>query len=124
MFSKKNNEKLESFIGVNSSIIGDIKTKGTIRIDGSVEGNIESDWLIIGEKGILKGDVRANGVIVGGKIEGMVTAREIIEIKGKGEITGDINTPKLSVSEGAILNGKATMTRDTNVIELQVKTKA
>lgn len=123
MFSRKNNEKLESFIGANSSFKGDIKTKGTIRIDGSVEGNIESDWLIIGEKGILTGDVRANGVIVGGKIEGMVTAREIIEIKGKGEITGDINTPKLSVSEGAILNGKATMTKDSNVVELQIKAK-
>lgn len=124
MFSKRNNEKLESFIGANSSFIGDIKTKGTVRIDGSMEGNVESDWLIIGEKGFLKGDVRANGVIIGGKIEGMVTALEIIEVKGKGEIMGDINTPRLSVSEGAILNGKMTMTKDTNVIELQVKTKA
>lgn len=123
MFTRKNNEKLESFIGANSSFKGDIKTKGTIRIDGNMEGNVDSDWLIVGEKGILKGDVRANGVIVGGKIEGMVTAREIIEIKGKGEISGDINTPKLSVSEGAILNGKVTMNRDTNVVELQVKAK-
>jgi cytoskeletal protein CcmA (bactofilin family) len=124
MFQKKNNEKLESFIGANSSFKGDIQTKGTLRIDGTVEGNIDTDWLIIGEKGSLIGDVRANGVIVGGKIEGMVNAKEIIEIKGKGEITGDINTPKLSVSEGAILNGRATMTKDTNVIELQVRSKA
>lgn len=123
MFSRKNNEKLESFIGVNSSFKGDIKTKGTIRIDGNVEGNIDSDWVIIGEKGFLKGDVRANGVIVGGKIEGMVTAKEMIEIKGKGEITGDINTPRLSVLEGAILNGKTTMTKDINVVELPIKTK-
>lgn len=123
MFARKNNEKLESFIGAKSSFKGDIKTEGTIRIDGNMEGNVDSDCLIVGEKGILKGDVRANGVIVGGKIEGMVTAREIIEIKGKGEISGDINTPKLSVSEGAILNGKATMNRDTNVVELQVKAK-
>lgn len=123
MFSRKNNEKLESFIGVNSSFKGDIKTKGTIRIDGNVEGNIDSDGVIIGEKGFLKGDVRANRVIVGGKIEGMVTAKEMIEIKGKGEITGDINTPRLSVFEGAILNGKATMTKDINVVELPTKTK-
>lgn len=123
MFTRKNNEKLESFIGVNSSFKGDIRTKGTIRIDGNMEGNVDSDWLIVGEKGVLKGDVRANGVIVGGKIEGMVTAKEIIEIRGKGEISGDINTPKLSVSEGAILNGKATMNRDTNVVELQVRAK-
>lgn len=123
MFAKRNHEKLESFIGINSSFKGDITTKGTIRIDGSVEGNIDAEWIIIGEKGVLKGDVMAKGVIVGGRIEGMVVAREIIEIKGKGEIKGDINTSRLSVTEGAILNGKTTMTKDTNVIELQVKTK-
>lgn len=121
MFSRRNNEKLESFIGVNSSFKGDIKTKGTLRIDGEVEGNVDSDWLIIGEKGLIKGDVRSNGVIVGGRIEGTVIAKEIIEVKGKGEITGDINTPKLTVSEGAVLNGKTTMSKDTNVVELQIK---
>lgn len=121
MFSRRNNKKLESFIGVNSSLKGDIKTKGTLRIDGEVEGKVDSDWLIIGEKGLIKGDVRSNRVIVGGRIEGTVTAKEIIEVKGKGEITGDINTPKLTVSEGAVLNGKTTMSKDTNVVELQIK---
>lgn len=121
MFSRRNNEKLESFIGVNSSFKGDIKTKGTLRIDGEFEGNVDSDWLIIGEKGLIKGDVRSNGVIVGGRIEGTVIAKEIIEVKGKGEITGDINTPKLTVSEGAVLNGKTNMSKDTNVVELHIK---
>ncbi|MBA3071111.1 MAG: polymer-forming cytoskeletal protein, partial [Nitrospirae bacterium] len=55
MFSK-NTEKLESFIGINSHFKGDIKTQGTLRIDGTVEGNIETDWLILGETSHLKGD--------------------------------------------------------------------
>jgi cytoskeletal protein CcmA (bactofilin family) len=58
----KNTEKLESFIGVNSNFKGDIDTKGTLRIDGSMEGKISADWIILGEKAFVKGDVTAKGI--------------------------------------------------------------
>jgi len=125
MFSR-NTEKLESFVGVNSHFKGDIKSKGTLRIDGSVEGNVDTDWLILGEKAILKGDVSARGIIVGGKIEGVLTAKEILEIKPKGQVIGDITTPKLMVSEGGILEGRSSMNKEgsSNVVELPMKEKA
>lgn len=123
MFSR-NTEKLESFVGINTHFIGDIRSKGTVRIDGTVEGNIDADWLILGEKASIRGNVAARGVIVGGKIDGTITAKEIIEIKGKGQVTGDINTARLTVSEGGVLEGRSTMHReDSNVVELQLKTK-
>jgi cytoskeletal protein CcmA (bactofilin family) len=123
MFSK-NTEKLESFVGAHSHFKGDIKSKGTLRIDGMVDGNLEADWVILGEKASLKGNVAARGVIVGGKIEGNVTAKEILEIKSKGRVTGDISAPKLTVSEGGIFEGRSTMNReDSNVVELPVKEK-
>ena len=53
MFSK-NTEKLESIVGTNSHFEGNIRSKGTLRIDGSVNGNIEADWLILGEKATLR----------------------------------------------------------------------
>ena len=121
MFSK-NTEKLESFVGTNSHFKGDIKSKGTLRIDGTVEGNVDADWVILGEKASLKGNVSARGVIVGGRIEGNVVAKEILEIKSKGKVTGDISAPKLTVSEGGIFEGRSTMNReDSNVVELPVK---
>ena len=124
MFSR-NTEKLESFVGVNSHFKGDIKSKGTLRIDGSVEGNVDADWLILGEKAILKGDVSARGIIVGGKIEGALTAKEILEIKPKGQVIGDITTPKLMVSEGGILEGRSSMNKEgSNVVELPMKERA
>ena len=123
MFSK-NTEKLESFVGTHSNFRGDIKSKGTLRIDGMVDGNVEADWVILGEKASLKGNVSARGVIVGGKIEGNVYAKEILEIKSKGKVTGDISAPKLTVSEGGIFEGRSTMNReDSNVVELPVKEK-
>ncbi|HYA26650.1 MAG TPA: polymer-forming cytoskeletal protein [Thermodesulfovibrionales bacterium] len=124
MFSK-NTEKLESFVGTNSNFKGDIRSKGTIRIDGTVEGNIEADWLVLGEKANIKGDVSARGVIVGGRIEGNMNAREILEIRSKGQIIGDICTLKLVVAEGGMLVGRTSMNREgSNVVELPVKEKS
>ncbi len=119
MFSK-NTEKLESFVGLNSYFKGDVKTKGTLRIDGTVEGNIETDWLVLGETAHLKGDASARGIIVGGRVDGNLKAKEIIEIKAKGQIVGEITTNKLTVVEGAIFEGRSSMHREeSNVVELQ-----
>jgi cytoskeletal protein CcmA (bactofilin family) len=124
MFSK-NTEKLESLIGVNSHFKGDVMSKGTLRIDGTVEGNVEADWLILGEKAGLKGDVAARGIIVGGRIEGNVTAREILEIRPKGQVIGDVTAVKLVVSEGGMLVGRTSMNREgSNVVELPMKERS
>lgn len=123
MFSK-NTEKLESFIGINSYFKGDIKTQGTLRVDGTVEGNIETDWLILGETSHLKGDATSRGIIVGGRVDGNLTAREVIEVKTKGQVTGELATSKLSIAEGAMFDGRSSMIREeSNVIELQAKEK-
>ncbi len=121
MFSK-NTEKLESLVGTNSHFEGNIRSKGTLRIDGSISGNIEADWLILGEKATIRGDVTARGVIVGGKVEGNIYAKEILEIKAKGHVVGDLTTPKLSVSEGGMLEGRTTMHKeDSKIIEFHLK---
>lgn len=120
----RNKEKLESFIGPNSNFKGDINIAGTLRIDGSIEGNINADWVILSEKGFLKGDITARGIIIGGKIEGNLKAEEIVEIKSKGQVYGDIFSNKLSIVEGGIFNGRSSLQRDeSKVIELQSKKK-
>lgn len=110
MFSKK--EKLETFIGRNTHITGDVTTKGTLRIDGMVSGNVEADWLIVGEKALIKGDARVSGLVVGGTLEGNVTAKEVVEIKRKGQVAGDIVTSKLLVIEGGSIDGKISMLKE------------
>ncbi len=108
MFDKKN-EKLESIIGSNTKIEGNISTKGTLRIDGRLTGNIETDWLIIGEKAFVKGNVSVAGVAVAGYLEGNVSSKEIIELKRTGQIRGDVATAKLVVIEGGMVDGKISM---------------
>ena len=121
----KNTEKLESFIGSNSVFKGDIDSKGTLRVDGVVLGNISADWLIVGEKAHITGDISARGIVIGGKIDGNLKAKEIVEIKNKGHINGEITSKKLVVSEGGIFEGRSTMPRDeAKVIELQAADKS
>jgi cytoskeletal protein CcmA (bactofilin family) len=120
MMFHKNTEKLESFIGSNSVFNGDVDSKGTLRVDGIVEGNISADWVIVGEKARIAGNITARGIVVGGKIDGNLKAKEIVEIKNKGQIKGEITSKKLVVAEGGIFDGKSTMPREeTNVIEFQ-----
>ncbi|MEJ2182328.1 MAG: polymer-forming cytoskeletal protein [Nitrospirota bacterium] len=117
MFQK--NEKLETFVGKNTHIRGDLSTKGTLRIDGQVTGNVAADWVILGDKAVLKGDIQASGVVVGGTVEGNLSAKEVVEIKRKGQVTGDVVTSKLLVIEGGVLDGKVAMQREaSNLIEL------
>ena len=108
MFDKKN-EKLESIIGSNTLIEGNITTKGTLRLDGRLTGNVETDWLIIGEKAFIKGNVKVAGVAVAGYLERNVNAKEIIELKRTGQIRGDVITSKLVVIEGGMVDGKISM---------------
>jgi len=108
----KGAEKLESFIGANTRLKGEIKVQGTLRVDGAVEGDMEADWIILGEKAYLKGNAVAKTIVVGGSVDGNLTATEIVDIKQKGRINGDIVTNKLAVAEGGILHGRTTMTTE------------
>ncbi|HEX8947361.1 MAG TPA: polymer-forming cytoskeletal protein [Dissulfurispiraceae bacterium] len=104
MFFKKNS-KLEALIGASTELNGDIQVKGTLRIDGKFTGNIDAEWVIVGDHGSIKGDIRANCVIIGGNVHGNVKAEELVDIKHTGRMLGDIHTKKLSVAEGGVFDG-------------------
>jgi cytoskeletal protein CcmA (bactofilin family) len=105
-------QNIESIISPGVEIKGDISSQGSIRIDGYVEGNlnIKGD-LILGEKGKIKGEVKAENIIVAGKVEGRASAGTRFEIAATGAITGDINATTLIVEEGGLLDGNSRMTR-------------
>lgn len=109
MFNRKSPQKLETIVGNESTVTGELNIKGTLRVDGIVEGDIFADWVIVGESGRIHGNVKARGVVVGGRVEGNLEASEIVELKGKGEVTGEICTVKLAMSEGAVFDGRSTM---------------
>jgi len=114
MFSKKQ-QRLETIIGPESNIKGELSSKGTLRIDGSLDGNITADWVILGETGVVNGDVAATGMIIGGRIKGNIRASEMVEIRTKGEVVGEIYTAKLTIQEGAVFDGHSIMQRSREI---------
>ncbi len=114
-------KEIETIVGENTVFQGTIKTKGSVRIDGRLEGNIvEASQVIIGTKGYVQGDITAASVIIGGKVNGNITASESIELQPGAQLLGDIHTSTLSIGEGAIFEGHCVMTSEkTKVIELE-----
>lgn len=103
---------IESLISSGVEIKGDINSQGSIRIDGQVEGNlnIKGD-LFLGEKGKLKGEVKAQNIMIAGRLEGKASAGTRLEIGSTGIIIGDINAATLIIDEGGLLDGNSRMAR-------------
>ena len=122
MFKKSNNSRLESLIGSNSGFRGDVDAKGALRVDGALEGNITAEYVIIGEKAYIKGNITAMGITIGGKVEGNLESKGLVEITPKGFVSGDIVTAKLAIAEGGTYSGRVLMDENkSNVVEFQAK---
>lgn len=110
------NGKPETVIGANTSIVGTLKSDGNIRIDGTVEGDIEIlGNLIIGETGRVIATVKAQNVHVSGAVKGEITAVEQLEISPTGKVWGDITTAALHIEPGGLFRGQSAMS--TNIDE-------
>jgi cytoskeletal protein CcmA (bactofilin family) len=88
-------------------IKGNIKFSGELSFDGKLEGEIHTDGILtLGDSAAVNGNITAQSVIVRGKVNGNVNAKEKIEIKAKAELFGDIRATKLVVEEGVTFVGK------------------
>jgi cytoskeletal protein CcmA (bactofilin family) len=105
----KGSRKLETMIGDGTRVVGQLSVKGTIRLDGIVEGDVHADWVVVGENGKIVGNTHARGVVVGGSVEGNIEAAETVELTGKASMIGEIQAPKLAIAEGAVFDGRSKM---------------
>jgi cytoskeletal protein CcmA (bactofilin family) len=95
-----------SYIGESMKIKADITSDENVTVEGKVTGNINiSKTLTIGKKGSVKADIKAAVVRIIGEAKGNIIASEKVEILAQGRYTGNIQSQKLVVEEGAILNG-------------------
>ena len=129
MFGKKQEVgkvgKVDTLIGQGAEIKGTISTKGTLRIDGSIDGGVaNAEAVIVGEDGKVKGDINAQTVVVGGRIAGNIIASASIEMLPQSEVKGDISAPQLYIAEGAIFEGNCVMSKNQEkVIQPEFKSK-
>ena len=99
-----------AFVGHEVQFSGVLTYKGNVRIDGTFDGEIETeDTLFIGEQANVKAVIKAGLVIASGRIAGNITASQRVELKSPAIIDASIITPKLSMDNGVIFNGKISM---------------
>lgn len=102
--------KVVTIIGQGTTFVGEIKSKGTIRIEGVVTGLVHSDdTVVVQESGHVKAQITAGQVIISGEVHGNVSALERIEITAQARLFGDIMAPRISIAEGVTFEGKCTM---------------
>lgn len=88
-------------------INGTLKFAGDLTFEGKLEGDIVSDGALqLGDSTVIHGNVSVNSVVVRGKMNGNINAKEKIEIKAKAELFGDIKASKLVIEEGVTFVGR------------------
>lgn len=108
--NKKIFDTIETLIGAETTLTGDICVTNSLRVDGKIIGNIKnSGGVFVGDKAEIKGNIFTDYVIVNGLVEGNITAGSGIELLNKARVIGDIKTTILSINEGAIFKGKSLM---------------
>jgi len=104
---------INTIIGNGSAISGNLKINGFVRIDGDIDGNLETDGnVIIGENARIRGNLNAKSVIVGGIIIGDIFANESVKLLEKATVIGDILTHKVQIEDNAIFHGSCISIRD------------
>ena len=110
--NQKRNTSVGTVIGDDTTIEGKMYSKGTLRIDGTVKGELKADdTVIVGPTGQVYASMEAKIITISGKVHGNITATERLELQPTCEILGDIQTAEgsLVIENGARLEGKCTM---------------
>jgi len=125
VFTKKQNPiavesaKIESLVGANLSLVGDVSFANGLRIDGRIDGNItgdsdEKNLLILSDKGAIVGRVQVHDAIINGQITGDLVVSHFLELQANARINGNICYRQLKMDCGAVINGKLERMADEN----------
>ena len=101
-------DAIENVLGRSCTVRGDLSAEGAFRIDGTVEGSVESRAaVVVGESGVVRGGVRGTDIVVAGKVIGDVICSGHLEILAKGRIEGDISARACASRPAACSAGPA-----------------
>jgi len=114
---KKKTAKIDSLIGENTEITGDVQFTGGLHIDGMVKGNIfaeagSNSVLSLSDQGKIEGEIHVPHNIIDGTVNGNVYSSEHIELEARARITGDVYYNLLEISGGAQVSGRLVYTPD------------
>lgn len=95
-------------------ITGDIESNADIRLDGTLNGNLNTKGkLVVGETGKVKGEITCKNADIEGKIEGKINVAELLSLKTTSRLNGDIVASKLAIEPGAKFSGNCNMSGES-----------
>ncbi|HXM65825.1 MAG TPA: polymer-forming cytoskeletal protein [Candidatus Acidoferrum sp.] len=97
----------QATIGRSLVIKGELSGSEALYIDGRIEGKITmpDNRVTIGRNGSVQANIVAREVVVMGKVSGNIECSDRVDIRGEGQVTGDVATVRISVEDGAVLKG-------------------
>lgn len=99
-----------AFVGEGVTFKGTIRYKGSVRVDGRLEGEIFTDGiLIVGEKAVISAKIEAGTIACQGRITGDIVAKERVKLMSPAVFEGSVKTPSISMDEGVSFNGTCVM---------------
>jgi cytoskeletal protein CcmA (bactofilin family) len=114
MFNKnrqKPQSRIDTLIGAETVVEGDVDFSGGLRVDGVINGNVSASGakpatLVLSEHGRIQGAIQVTHAIINGTIVGPVRASEYVELQAKSRVTGDVCYKILEMHIGAVVEGK------------------
>jgi len=99
-----------TLISAGTTVKGDITSNSDLRIDGTIVGNISSSSkIVIGASGVVEGDLEGNQADIVGKVAGNIRVKDLIQLRGECNVSGNIYAGKLQIEPTAIFNGQCHM---------------
>lgn len=122
--------KKHNVFAYGTKIVGNITSDGDIRVDGEIEGQIEtSGRVVLGKNSIVNGIITCPNAEILGQFDGKLCIAETLSIRESAKVTGEITTNKLAIDVNAIFNGTCSMNnenaltqKDGKILKSKVKT--
>lgn len=103
-------ENVISIIGPGMKVVGDCDVDGSIRIEGTVQGNVRAGKsVVVGKDGVVEGDISTQDAVIAGRIRGSLRAESRLEVQATSRIEGEVMAARIQLEEGAHLNGTVQM---------------
>ena len=113
--------RLSGFVGHGTMLTGETVFQAMLRVDGHLVGTVssESGTLIVGTNGKVDANVSVSAAMINGTVNGDVSASEKIQLGRTARVIGNIQTPRLTIEDGAVLEGGCTMMKAREIVEKQ-----
>ena len=116
---KSGSAKIDTLVGRQTVITGDVNFRGGLHIEGTIRGNVTADSdnksvLVLSEHGIIEGDVYVPNMVLNGTVQGDVHATERVELVMQAKVKGNVYYNLLEMAIGAEVNGNLVHTKDGN----------